>query len=198
MVYRNVRYLQINITDQLGRFIIYVPLSLLCTNTDGSGQNVLAEIYMDQIKSNQIFCSPHRIHIVYTWYICTYTNNCRMWRASREAKLIMLLALRYHTCSYPVPGPDRVRRAARPFGAYGHPATRRPQKTRGRQVHWGQPREASIVKMAPTRPLASRSFCLLAPLCDHRSLSNLQQSNTRAWYTLHQIDRLVPLLVFVQ
>ena len=64
--------------------------------------------------------------------------------------------------------------------------------------HWGQPREATVVKMAPTRPLASRSFCLLAPLCDHRSLSNLQQSNTRAWYTLHQNDRLVPFLVFVQ
>ena len=51
-------------------------------------------------------------------------------------------------------------------------------------IHWGQPREATVVKMAPTRPLASRSFCLLAPLCDHRSLSNLQQRNTEAWYTL--------------
>ena len=63
---------------------------------------------------------------------------------------------------------------------------------------WGQPREAIVVKMAPTQPLASRSFCLLAPLCDHRSFSNLLQSNTRAWYTLHQNDRLVPFLVFVQ
>ena len=51
--------------------------------------------------------------------------------------------------------------------------------------------------MAPTRPLASRSFCLLALLCDHRSLSKLQQSNTRAWYTLHQNDRLIPFLVFM-
>ena len=64
--------------------------------------------------------------------------------------------------------------------------------------HWGQPREATVVKMASTRPLASRSFCLLAPLCDHSSLSNLQQSNTRAWYTIQQNDRLVPFLVFVQ
>ena len=43
-----------------------------------------------------------------------------------------------------------------------------------------------------------RSFCLLVLLCDHRSLSNLQQRNTEAWYTLHQNDRLVSLLVFVQ
>ena len=64
--------------------------------------------------------------------------------------------------------------------------------------HWGQPHEATVVKMAPTRPLASRSFCLLALLCDHRSLSNLQQRNTEAWYTFHQNDRLVPFLVFVQ
>ena len=62
----------------------------------------------------------------------------------------------------------------------------------------GQPGEATVVKMAPTRPLASRSFCLLAFLCDHRSLSNLQQGNTWAWYTLHQNDRLVPFLVFVR
>ena len=67
-----------------------------------------------------------------------------------------------------------------------------------RKHHWGRPHEATVVKMAPTRPLASRSFCLLAPLCDHRSLSNLQQSNTRVWYTLHQIDRLVPFVIFVQ
>ena len=66
------------------------------------------------------------------------------------------------------------------------------------QRHWGQPREATVVKMAPTRPLVSRSFCLLAPLWDHRSLSNLQQSNTRVWYTMQQNDRLVPFLVFVQ
>ena len=46
--------------------------------------------------------------------------------------------------------------------------------------------------------LAACSFCMLALLCDHRSLSNLQQSNTRAWFTLHQYDRLVPSLVFVQ
>ena len=26
--------------------------------------------------------------MVYTCYICTYTNNCRKWRASREARLI--------------------------------------------------------------------------------------------------------------
>ena len=57
--------------------------------------------------------------------------------------------------------------------------------------HWGQPHEATVVKMAPTRPLASRSFCLLVLLCDHRSLSNLQQRNTEAWCTLHQNDRLV-------
>ena len=64
-------------------------------------------------------------------------------------------------------------------------------------IHWGQPREATVVKMAPTRPLASRCFCLLALLCDHRSFSNLQQRNTGAWYTLHQNDRLVPFFVFV-
>ena len=64
--------------------------------------------------------------------------------------------------------------------------------------HWGQPREATVVKMAPARPLASSSFCLLAPLCDHRSLSNLPQSNTGAWYTLHQNGILVPFLVFAQ
>ena len=64
--------------------------------------------------------------------------------------------------------------------------------------HWGQPHEATVVKMAPARPLASRSFCLLAPLCDHRSLSNLQQRSTEAWYTLYQNDRLVPFRVFVQ
>ena len=71
-------------------------------------------------------------------------------------------------------------------------------KLYGPRTHWGQPREATVVKMAPTRPLASRSFCLLAAFCDHRSLSNLQRSNTRAWYTLHQNDRLVPCLIFVQ
>ena len=38
----------------------------------------------------------------------------------------------------------------------------------------GQLREATVVKVAPTRPLASRSFWRLAPLCDHWSLSNLQ------------------------
>ena len=65
-------------------------------------------------------------------------------------------------------------------------------------LHWGQPREATVVKMAPTRPLASRSFCLLVLLCDHRSLSNLQQRNTGSWYTLHQNYRLVSVLVFVQ
>ena len=65
-------------------------------------------------------------------------------------------------------------------------------------LHWGQPCEATVVKMAPTRPLASRSFCLLTPLSDHRSLSNLQQSNTRTCCILHQNDRLVPFLVFVQ
>ena len=64
--------------------------------------------------------------------------------------------------------------------------------------HWGQPHEATVVKMAPTRPLASRSFCLLVLLCDHRSLSNWQQRNTEAWYTLHQNDRLVSVLIFVQ
>ena len=64
--------------------------------------------------------------------------------------------------------------------------------------HWGQPHEDTVVKMAPTRPLASKSFCLLVLLCDHRSLSNLQQRNTEAWYTLHQNDRLVSVLVFVQ
>ena len=63
--------------------------------------------------------------------------------------------------------------------------------------HWGQPRKATVVKMAPTRPLASRSFCLLAPLCDHRSLSNLLQSSTRAMYTLYQNGRLVPFLVYI-
>ena len=62
----------------------------------------------------------------------------------------------------------------------------------------GQPHEATVVKMAPTRPLASRSFCLLAPLRDHRSLSNLQQRSTEAWFTLYQNDKLVPFLVFVQ
>ena len=67
-----------------------------------------------------------------------------------------------------------------------------------KQDHWGQPHEATVVKMAPTRPLLSISFCLLAPLCDHRSLSNLQQRSTEAWYTLNQNDRLVPFLVAVQ
>ena len=71
-------------------------------------------------------------------------------------------------------------------------------RQRFRHYHWGQPHEATVVKMAPTRPLASRSFCLLVLLCDHRSLSNLQQRNTEAWYTLHQNDRFVPFLVFVQ
>ena len=66
------------------------------------------------------------------------------------------------------------------------------------QCHWGQPHEATVVKMAPTRPLASRSFCLLVLLSDHRSLSNLQQRNTEAWYTLHQNYRLESVLVFVQ
>ena len=66
------------------------------------------------------------------------------------------------------------------------------------QGHWGQPHEATVVKMAPTRPLASRSFCLLVLLCHHRSLWNLQQRNTKAWHTLHQNDRLVSVLVFVQ
>ena len=65
-------------------------------------------------------------------------------------------------------------------------------------LHWGQPHEATVVKMVPTRPLASRSFCLLVLLCDHRSLSNLQQRNTEAWYNLHKNDRLVSVLVFVQ
>ena len=65
-------------------------------------------------------------------------------------------------------------------------------------LHWGQPHEATVVKMAPTRPLASRSFCPLVLLCDHRSLSNLQQRNTEAWYTLHQNYRPVSVLVFVQ
>ena len=65
-------------------------------------------------------------------------------------------------------------------------------------IHWGQPRAATVVKMAPTRPLASRSFCLLTPLCDHRSLSHLQQRSTEAWYTLYQNDKLVPFLIFVQ
>ena len=64
--------------------------------------------------------------------------------------------------------------------------------------HGGQPHEATVVKMAPTRPLASRSFCPLVLLCDHRSLSNLQQRNTEAWYTLHQNYRPVSVLVFVQ
>ena len=58
------------------------------------------------IKSNQIFYSSHQLHIVYTCYVCTYSNNCLMWRASREASLIMLLALGYHTCSSPVPDPE--------------------------------------------------------------------------------------------
>ena len=47
------------------------------------------------------------------------------------------------------------------------------------------------------------NFCLLALLCDHRSLPNLQQRNTEAWYTLqeagytlHQNDRLLRFLVF--
>ena len=31
-------------------------------------------------------------------------------------------------------------------------------------LHWGQPHEATVVKMAPTRPLASISFCLLVLL----------------------------------
>ena len=72
-----------------------------------------------KLNQNQIFYSPHKIHIVYSWYICTYTDSCLMWRACREARHIMLLAIRYHTCSFPVP---------RPIGVYGHPATWRPQK----------------------------------------------------------------------
>ena len=57
--------------------------------------------------------------------------------------------------------------------------------------HWGQPREATFVKMAPTRPLASRSFCLLAPLCDHWSLSFLYNNprNIRRETTVGKIVR---------
>ena len=55
----------------------------------------------------------------------------------------------------------------------------------------------SLIHRQSSSLLDACSFCLLAPLCDHRSLSNLQQSNTRAWYALHQNDRLVPFLVFV-
>ena len=105
----------------------------------------------NQIKSNQIFYSPHRIHIVYTWYICTYTNNCRMWKASREAKLIMLLALRHHTCSSPVPSPEcggppdpSARTATRPqknMRPASDPATTTP---RGRAYH---PRRPQIGEM---------------------------------------------------
>ena len=46
--------------------------------------------------------------------------------------------------------------------------------------HWVQVGEASVAKMAPTRPLASRSFCLLTLLHTNWSLSNLEQRNTRA------------------
>ena len=52
---------------------------------------IMHNIWRYQIKSNRRCYSPHNIHIVYTW--CTYTNNCLMWRASREARLIMLLSL---------------------------------------------------------------------------------------------------------
>ena len=68
----------------------------------------------------------------------------------------------------------------------------------GKTYHWGEPHEPTVVKMAPTRPLASTSFCLLVLLCERRSLSNLQQRNTKAWYTLHQNNRLVSVLVSVQ
>ena len=51
------------------------------------------------------------------------------------------------------------------WGTFQHVMTL--SHTLGHQRHWGQPREATVVKMAQTRPLASRSFCLLAPLCDH-------------------------------
>ena len=94
----------------------------------------VVETSITKIKSNIlfIFYSPHKIHIVYAWYICTYTNNCLMLRASREVRLIMLLALRYHTCSSPVPGPD-YRGPPDPSAGM---AIRRPalQRTRGRQV----------------------------------------------------------------
>ena len=73
-----------------------------------------------------------------------------------------------------------------------------PTDQRQQALHWGQPHEATVVKMAPMRPLASRIFCLLVLLCHHRSLSNLQQRNTEAWYALHQKDRLVSVLVFEQ
>ena len=55
--------------------------------------------------------------------------------------------------------------------------------------HRGQQRKATVVKMAPTRSLALRSFCLLALLCDCRSLSNLQQSTMMVWYTLNRKRR---------
>ena len=37
--------------------------------------------------------------------------------------------------------------------------------------HWGQPCKATVIKMAPTRPLTSRSFCLLTSLCDPLKLA---------------------------
>ena len=106
------------------------------------------------------------------------------WRRSGAKPLSepMMISLPTHIC---VTRPQWVKFIPPKQPAYAH-------------GHWGQPHEATVVKMAPTRPLASRSFCLLALLCDHRSPSNLQQSNMRAWYTLHQNDRLVPFLVFVQ
>ena len=81
-----------------------------------------------------------------------------MWRASREAKLIMLL-----THSLPhllLPGPRPwARRAARPLGAYIHPATRRPQKTRGRQVT-RRPQRHEDGRTTPAARRSGKSKCV--------------------------------------
>ena len=81
-----------------------------------------------------------------------------MWRASREAKLLMLL-----THSLPhllLPGPRPwARRAARPLGAYSHPATRRPQKTRGRQVT-RRPQRHEDGRTTPAARRSGKSKCV--------------------------------------
>ena len=56
-----------------------------------------------QIKSNQIFYSPHKIHMVHTWYICTYTNDCFIWMVNREARRINLHKQSGVTSPHPTP-----------------------------------------------------------------------------------------------
>ena len=58
--------------------------------------NIVMRNMKNHVKWNQNFYSPHKIHIIYTWCIWTYANDCLMWRASRELRLIMLLVLLVH------------------------------------------------------------------------------------------------------